>query len=45
MAEPDHNFGGLALIGVVLALYAWRLRPFVSAIERTEHAMAHGQIR
>ncbi|WP_150117302.1 HlyD family secretion protein, partial [Xanthomonas phaseoli] len=38
------GFGGLALIGVALVLYAWRLPPFVSAIERTENAMVHGQI-
>lgn len=38
------GFGGLALIGVLLVLYAWRLPPFVSAIERTENALVHGQI-
>ncbi|MFC0155906.1 HlyD family secretion protein [Xanthomonas dyei] len=38
------GFGGLALIGVALVLYAWRLPPFVSATERTENAMVHGQI-
>ncbi|QUW77469.1 HlyD family secretion protein [Xanthomonas oryzae] len=38
------GFGGLALIGVALVLYAWRLPPFVSAIERTENALVLGQI-
>ncbi|WP_434990912.1 HlyD family secretion protein [Xanthomonas melonis] len=38
------GFGGLALLGVALVLYAWRLPPFVSAIERTENALVHGQI-
>ncbi|MCC5068736.1 HlyD family secretion protein [Xanthomonas campestris] len=38
------GFGGLALIGVALVLYAWRLRPFTSAVERTENAMVHGQV-
>ncbi|NIJ77042.1 multidrug resistance efflux pump [Xanthomonas campestris] len=38
------GFGGLALLGVALVLYAWRLPPFVSAVERTENAMVHGQI-
>ncbi len=38
------GFGGLALLGVALVLYAWRLPPFVSAIEHTENAMVNGQI-
>ncbi len=29
---------------MVLVLYAWRLPPFVSAIERTENALVLGQI-
>lgn len=37
------GFIALAVIGVVLILYAWRLPPFVSAIESTENAYVRGQ--
>ncbi|HBK46341.1 MAG TPA: hemolysin secretion protein D, partial [Xanthomonadaceae bacterium] len=34
----------LALTGVALVLYAWRLPPFTSAIENTENAQVRGQV-
>lgn len=34
----------LALVGVALVLYAWRLPPFTSAIQSTENALVHGQV-
>ncbi|MCS0607363.1 HlyD family secretion protein [Massilia solisilvae] len=37
-------FGSLALVGVLIVLYAWNLPPFHSAVESTENAMVHGQI-
>ncbi|WP_263263377.1 HlyD family secretion protein [Pseudomonas sp. RIT-PI-S] len=37
-------FGGLALFGVLLVLYAWQLPPFASAIESTENALVRGQV-
>lgn len=36
-------FGGVALIGVLVVLYAWQLPPFGSPIESTENAQVHGQ--
>jgi multidrug resistance efflux pump len=34
----------LALLGVVLVLYAWRLPPFTSALQNTENALVRGQV-
>lgn len=36
-------FGGVALVGVLIVLYAWQLPPFSSKIESTENAMVRGQ--
>ncbi|SEI99327.1 Multidrug resistance efflux pump [Pseudomonas sp. NFR16] len=36
-------FGGVALAGVLVVLYAWQLPPFSSPIESTENAMVRGQ--
>ncbi|WP_296262471.1 MULTISPECIES: HlyD family secretion protein [unclassified Pseudomonas] len=36
-------FGGVALAGVLIVLYAWQLPPFSSPIESTENAQIHGQ--
>jgi multidrug resistance efflux pump len=36
-------FAGIALIGVLVVLYAWQLPPFGSPIESTENAHVHGQ--
>jgi multidrug resistance efflux pump len=36
-------FAGIALIGVLVVLYAWQLPPFGSPIESTENAQVHGQ--
>ncbi len=38
------GFSLLALTGVALVLYAWRLPPFTSSIQNTENASVHGQI-
>lgn len=38
------TFGGLALLGVAVVLYAWQLPPFASAIESTENALIRGQV-
>jgi multidrug resistance efflux pump len=37
-------FGTLALIGVLIVLYAWNLAPFRSTIQSTENAMVRGQV-
>ena len=37
-------FACVALAGILLVLYAWRLPPFGSAIESTENAMVRGQV-
>lgn len=37
-------FGSLALLGVLVVLYAWQLPPFASAIESTENALVRGQV-
>ncbi|MBD1588806.1 HlyD family secretion protein [Pseudomonas typographi] len=37
-------FGSLALIGVLVVLYAWQLPPFSSPIESTENALVQGQV-
>lgn len=36
-------FATIALIGVLIVLYAWQLPPFGSPIESTENAQVHGQ--
>ena len=36
-------FGGVALIGILIVLYAWQLPPFGSPIESTENALVRGQ--
>ncbi|KAB7767257.1 HlyD family secretion protein [Xanthomonas maliensis] len=38
------GFGGVALLGVAVVLYAWRLPPFTSSVQRTENALVHGQV-
>ena len=37
-------FSLVALIGVLIVLYAWELPPFRSAIETTENATVRGQV-
>ncbi|WP_312936294.1 HlyD family secretion protein [Pseudomonas sp.] len=37
-------FAAIALAGVLLVLYAWRLPPFSSPIESTENALVKGQV-
>ncbi|MFS2004522.1 HlyD family secretion protein [Duganella sp. CT11-25] len=37
-------FSAVALIGVLIVLYAWRLPPFSSAIVSTENALVRGQV-
>ncbi|MDR6710953.1 multidrug resistance efflux pump [Pseudomonas hunanensis] len=37
-------FASVALAGILLVLYAWRLPPFSSAIESTENALVRGQV-
>lgn len=37
-------FGSLALLGVMVVLYAWQLPPFASAVESTENALVRGQV-
>jgi multidrug resistance efflux pump len=37
-------FASVAIIGVLVVLYAWQLPPFSSAIESTENAVVRGQI-
>jgi len=36
--------GLIALLGVVLVLYAWKLPPFTGAIQRTDNAFVRGQV-
>ncbi|MFK3815023.1 HlyD family secretion protein [Pseudomonas sp. NPDC089407] len=38
------SFAAVALAGILLVLYAWRLPPFSSAIESTENALVRGQV-
>lgn len=38
------SFACVALAGILLVLYAWRLPPFGSAIESTENALVRGQV-
>jgi multidrug resistance efflux pump len=37
-------FGAIALVGVLIVLYAWNLPPFRSTVESTENAMVHGPV-
>ncbi|MBJ7313546.1 HlyD family secretion protein [Rugamonas sp. CCM 8940] len=37
-------FAAVALIGVLVVLYAWRLPPFSSAVVSTENALVRGQV-
>lgn len=37
-------FALVALVGVLIVLYAWRLPPFTSAIVSTENALVRGQV-
>ncbi len=37
-------FASVAVVGVLVVLYAWQLPPFTSAIETTENALVRGQV-
>lgn len=37
-------FGTVALVGVLIVLYAWRLPPFHSSLQSTENATVRGQV-
>lgn len=37
-------FASVAVIGVLVVLYAWQLPPFSSAVESTENALVRGQV-
>ncbi|ROL70802.1 HlyD family secretion protein [Pseudomonas vranovensis] len=37
-------FASVAIVGVLVVLYAWQLPPFSSAIESTENALVRGQV-
>jgi multidrug resistance efflux pump len=37
-------FASVALVGILVVLYAWQLPPFSSAIESTENALVRGQV-
>ena len=37
-------FGAVALAGVAVVLYAWRLPPFTTPIQSTENALVNGQV-
>ncbi len=38
------GFAAIAIVGVLIVLYAWQLPPFSSAIESTENALVRGQV-
>ncbi|QJP96209.1 MULTISPECIES: HlyD family secretion protein [Pseudomonas] len=38
------GFAGVAIVGVLIVLYAWQLPPFSSAVETTENALVRGQV-
>ena len=38
------GFAAIALVGVLIVLYAWELPPFSSAVETTENALVRGQV-
>jgi len=37
-------FGAIALVGVLVVLYAWKLPPFRSTLQATENALVRGQV-
>ncbi|WP_420224284.1 HlyD family secretion protein [Pigmentiphaga litoralis] len=37
-------FAAIAIIGVLIVLYAWRLPPFTSGVQSTENAYVRGQV-
>jgi multidrug resistance efflux pump len=37
-------FAAIALVGVLIVLYAWNLPPFHSAVQTTENALVRGQV-
>jgi multidrug resistance efflux pump len=38
------GFAAVAIVGVLVVLYAWQLPPFSSAVETTENALVRGQV-
>ncbi len=38
------GFVAIAIVGVLIVLYAWQLPPFSSAVETTENALVRGQV-
>jgi multidrug resistance efflux pump len=38
------GFAVIAIVGVLIVLYAWQLPPFSSAVETTENALVRGQV-
>ncbi|MBT0627930.1 HlyD family secretion protein [Pseudomonas fluorescens] len=38
------GFAAIAIVGVLIVLYAWQLPPFSSAVESTENALVRGQV-
>jgi multidrug resistance efflux pump len=38
------GFAAIAIVGVLIVLYAWQLPPFSSAVETTENALVRGQV-
>ncbi len=38
------GFSAIAIVGVLIVLYAWQLPPFSSAVETTENALVRGQV-
>ena len=38
------GFAAIAIIGVLIVLYAWQLPPFSSAVETTENALVRGRV-
>ncbi|OPA88940.1 multidrug transporter EmrA [Pseudomonas fluorescens] len=38
------GFAAIAVVGVLIVLYAWQLPPFSSAVETTENALVRGQV-
>ena len=37
-------FGAIAIVGVLIVLYAWNLPPFRSSLQSTENALVRGQV-
>ncbi|WP_229414467.1 HlyD family secretion protein, partial [Zemynaea arenosa] len=44
MILPAVAFAVIALLGVLVVLYAWNLPPFRTSVESTENAMVRGQV-